>query len=416
MKINKIKYIYIFILSILCTVAVHAQKQYWYQSNIKDSIPEDGYYDIELSPEIIGILNNNSYQKIRIFDNANNEVPYLRKTYKYIEEGHFIPYKIKSQTIKDSLNTIIIDNEKQDNLNKFNIFIKSADTKKSIQVRGSNNLSQWYIVKQMDNVSFIDNQSQKNEEILVTNFPQGNYKYYEISLITNTHSPVDVERVGYFEETSTPIRQLTEVDLGIMSVKDSTDKKTYIRFPKIDNRYAISDITFRIESPKNYRRDIQIINQQEYNELRYLSSQLSSEKNNYFISEFIFDNKTQIVIDNKDDRPLKVGSIKAFSTKKFVTAFLEKGKTYKIHIDDPKYSSVPEYDLVYLENKIPDTRPSVKTEQVLKIEKPEGPTKAVRQPYWFEKPLFMWSAIILVGLFLTFICYKTAKDMNKKAD
>ena len=77
-----------------------------------------------------------------------------------------------------------------------------------------------------------------------------------------------------------------------------------------------------------------------------------------------------------------------------------------------RYKSSPDYDIDHFKNDIPVDLPIVKTENLSQINMPVAVPE--RQPSLIEKPLFLWAVIILIGLFLTFVCYKTIKEMKKK--
>lgn len=406
---NKQIYKLLFTITFVLISASSIAQEYWYKASIKDSIPENGYYNIELNPELIAVSKKKDFGDLRILDKNKKEIPYFVRSDNPIKEiNRFEPYQIKEISTKDSISTLIVDNSTKEELNRFYIIIRSADTRKYIQVRGSDNLSQWYIVKQQGQISSYTKDNEK-KEVLIADFPKGNYKYYEIRLTNDSNSPIEIENIGTFKNSNI-LGQLSEIDLGRISVKDSTDKRTYISFPDTHYKYKACKLVFSISNKLVYLREGEIVN----NNMSSIYFNLSSKVGNTIFSDnIIIGKETRIVINNQDNPSLQIDSIKAYGNNIYLCAYLDKNKDYSIVIGSNDYPDYPQYDLGYFSKDIPEYLPIVKTSLPTKIEK-EIITPEIRTQYWFEKPVFLWSSIILVGLFLIFICYRTVKEMGKK--
>lgn len=88
------------------------------------------------------------------------------------EVSRFESYSLKQNIEKDSLNIVVIDNTKLDDISRFYIFIRSADVNKYASVRGSNDLSQWYIVKQKTHIYNLEHKADNNEDALLLDIPK----------------------------------------------------------------------------------------------------------------------------------------------------------------------------------------------------------------------------------------------------
>lgn len=393
---------------LLYLVSLCATAQSWYVADI-DTIKQSGYYNIQLDKRIIAVSNNADFLDIRINDTIGNEVPYFVRAQSPVRAvNEFISYDLESNITKDSINTIVVRNENGENLNRFSIVIESAEVDKYVTIRGSNNFKQWYIVKKRENITY-SGFKEGNNEILIVDFPQGNYKYYELTLTNNQSSPLQILKVGKFKNSNIYAQQ-TEIDLGTFIRKDSTDKKTYIRFPNLEYNYRLNKLTFYINSKAEYLRKAEL-NGKDYS-IRFNLS--SKGENTVVLNSTAISPDGTIVIDNKGNPPLVIDSIKAYALNRYLCAYLEEGQCYRLIIGNKDIAPSSDYDIRYFQDEIPEDLQIVKTSSFEKIEVATHSNE--REKMWIEKPVFLWSIIILVGLFLSAICYKMIREMKKKEE
>lgn len=398
------KYVLSAILSLICLCTT---AQSWYTANI-DTVSKSGYYNILLDKRVVATSGSSSFSDIRINDAAGNEVPYFVRTQNPVQAvNQFIGYDLESNTEKDSINTIIVRNENAQNLNRFTIVLESAEVDKYARIRGSNDLQKWYIVKKQENITY-SGFKDGNNEILVVDFPQGNYKYYEITLTNNQPSPLKILKVGKFKNSNIYAQQ-TEIDLGKFVRKDSTDRKTYIRFPHLPYSYRLNRLTFYVNSQAEYLRDAEIT---ENNSV--VSFNLSSKgENTVLLNGTAISPDGSIVIDNKGNPPLVIDSIKAYALNRYLCAYLEQGKSYTLVIGNKDIVPSSDYDIKFFQNDIPEDLQIIATSDFHKI---EGEKPHQREKIWIEKPVFLWSIIAIVGIFLSLICYKMIREMKRKEE
>lgn len=387
----------------------HLYGQSVWQADVQ-TVDKKGYYNIELSQEIIAKSAVSDLSDLRIFDNKNNEIPYFLRSVSPVQEvSRFENYELKENIAKDSLNIIVVDNSKQEDIDRFYIFITRADVDKYASVRGSNDRSQWYIVKQRTSIYGFENKQDNNEDILLLDIPRGNYKYYEITLKNNQKSPLKVLRLGKYENSNI-YGQFTEIDLGRFVRKDSTDKKTYISFPYLQDTYKISRLEITVNSDAYYLRKV-LLSDTVNN--KYISFNLSSKTDNSFITNnFPLGKQTAIIVENNSNLPLEITSIKAYGLNRYLCAYLESGADYILQAGR-KDNILPDYDINHFRNDIPVDLPIITTSNLSYKEVPiNSPQK--RELSLIEKPIFLWGVIIVLGLFLTFVCLKTIREMKKK--
>lgn len=399
------KYFLSIVLSFTC-LCLTAQN--WFVADI-DTIKQSGYYNILLDKQIIAVSNSSDFSDIRINDTIGNEVPYFVRMQNPVRAiNEFISYQLESSTEKDSINTIIVKNEKGENLNRFSIVIESAEVDKYITMRGSNDLKQWYMVKKRENITY-SGFKEGNNEVLIVDFPQGNYKYYELILTNNQSSPLQILKIGKFRNSNIYAQQ-TPIDLGKFVQKDSTDKKTYIRFPDLPYNYRLNKLTLYVNSKAEYLRKSEL-NGRGYT-IRFDLS--SKGENTVVLNGTAISPDGKIVIDNKGNPPLVIDSIKAYALNRYLCAYLEEGQCYTLVIGNKDIVPSSDYDIKYFQNEIPEDLQIVKTSNFHKIEGEKNTQE--REKMWIEKPVFLWSIIIIVGIFLSLICYKIIREMKRKEE
>lgn len=370
-------------------------------------VSKSDYFNIELNQELIGA----GLKHLKIVDEQNQEVPYfIRSTNPIQEIKNFEEFELQSNRIKDSLNVVIVHNRYAENLNRFCLVLQRADVQKYVAIKGSNDLKQWYIVKQQTGISHLGQQGSGNTEMLILDFPQGNYLYYEITLWNNQPSPLDILKVGKIRNSNL-YGNLVELNLGQpVQENNSSKKETSIRFPELAHTYCINKIEFSIKNKPDYRRQIMLMDSVTYDS-RYLM--LSSRSNNvFYLDDFYLGANHSFVIENKNNPPLVVDSVKFYGLSRYACAYLEAGRKYQIILNDEEYVS-NQYDIEYFKNEIPDSIPILQLMNLdyELIEKKDVPK---RELSLIEKPLFLWSVILLVGAFLLFVCVRMIKEMKKK--
>ena len=375
-----------------------------------DAVEESGYYNIELDQRLIG-GSRSDFSDLRILNSTGEKVtetPYFTRPVSPIQEvSSFENYELKENIAKDSLNVIIVDNAKKENLDRFYLVLSNAEVKIEMSIRGSNDLKQWFIVKQKTNISNYRNQ-QGNDAMLILDFPQGNYKYYEITLTNDQKSPLDIKRVGKMNSSSI-YGQFAEVNVGRHLQKEDDKNRTLLTFPDLKDTYRISKIEFSLDTKMAYLRHTQMTDS--INHVR-ASFQLSSKGDNvFFVDNYRLQGSTTIRVENNNNPALTFGTVKVYALKRYICAYLEKGQKYTLVVDAKKYDS-PNYDIGHFQNDIVTDLPVITTNNVDSKAQPE-PVIEVREQMFIEKPIVLWTIIIGVGLFLTLICVKMVKKMKE---
>jgi len=370
-------------------------------------VEKSGYYNVELNQELIGA----GLKYLKIFGENNNETPYfIRSTNPITETENFESFALIKNSTKDSLNSIIVDNKTAENLNRFCIILQQADTRKYASLRGSNNMKQWYIVKRQTSVSGFAGQSDENTEMLIIDFPQGNYRYYEITLWNDQKSPLEVLKVGKIRNSNI-YGNFTEIGFGNPAIEnDSKNKNTSLSFPELKHTYCVNKIEFGIKNKPDYYRQATITDSITNGYNRFSLS--SGDENTLLLDNLFFTPETRIIIENQNNPPVAVDSVKFYGLCRYACLYLEAGKKYQLSLNSKDPVSA-DYDIEHFRNKIPADIPVLKVNNLQSIPEKVAPKRA---PTLLERPVFLWSVIIIVGAFLVFICVRMLKEKGKEKD
>ena len=389
---------------IILLLARYGFTQTVWEANIP-IVEKSDYYNIEIDQELVGAGLN----YIKIFDDQDGETPYFVRSANPIQEiNSFENYEFK-KTIRDSLNIIIVENKNSENMNRFCVVLQKAETEKFVTVRGGNDQKQWYIVKQTSGIFKTgQNNADSNTDMLIIDFPQGNYRYYEITLWSNNGSPLDIQKVGKIKNSSL-YGNFIEIDYGtFIRENNNEDNNTYIRFPGLVNDFSINKIEFSIKNKPDYLRPAVIKDSTAYNGVNLSLS--SRSDNTFFTNNLSFSSKTIIAIENKNNPSLAVDEIKIFGLRRYVCLYLEAGKKYRLKADsrDPVLAK---YDIEHFRDKISADLPVLSLANLNNYIIPEevAPT---RELSLIEKPVFLWSIILVIGAFLIYICVRMIKEMK----
>jgi len=390
------------IICLLCLLPLFVQAQEWkiYRSAV-EKVPEDGYYHIGLPQELIGVSANTSLDDIRVYNSSGEEVPYFVRSEKAMQEvQQLLYYELLENTAKDSLNRIVLRNSQQRSIHRFLIVVRPAEVTKTVQIRGSHDRKQWFIVKQFQEINRKSHFNQTNE-IIPVDFPDGNYPYYEITLRNNGQSPLDIAGVVRAENQQI-YNTLSALPTIRFTQKDSTDRYTYIHFHDLRQNFRFDRVDFFITYPTDYYRKA------EYRPGNRFSFELTSGQANSIYPETTrLTPESYFRINNQNSPPLQIDSIHFYGLNRYLCAFLTADEIYTIVIDERQNGRV-QYDIQHFQNEIPSDIPIVKAS--LPVVTVKQTPEDTRPTWWLERPAVLWAIIIGTALFLLFICLKVMKE------
>lgn len=379
-------------------------------------IKEAGLYKILLPAELRAASAQN-FDFLRLKDSANLEQPYLIMDASDRQFARYQSIEIIDQKIySDSLSRYIIS--KPLGLNS-SLILKLANTEidKEISIYGSDNKEDWFGLIENQRLNISASTSPLLEKPLT--LPLSNYAYLKIEIDNRKSAPIDLKEFGFYTNQYIPSALLPLQEIS-WELKELTEEKiTRINFSSLDV-HQIDALAFEINNAY-YLRPASLLEKREqetkkgrdiYEEVLYRFN-LSASSQNYFTFTNLALSEFHIDIENADNPPLEIANIRFYQKPKYLVAYLEAGKNYHLDIDFSRKR--PQYDL---ENFISDKLHSLKDAEiigmnVLKAEDNLNP-KADAQDSFFQSKLFMWLAIVLGGLLISYIAFGLLKDMGRE--
>lgn len=383
-------------------------------------VAESGYYNIELDHRLVGNAKTTAQRtaksamsNLRIVQQGPGdriEVPYfIRAVQPTAKETKVVDHPLLDIVEKDSINRFVIHNPEERQLTDFYITINKADVALSASVKGSNNKQEWFIVKQKTPI-YTYSSSEREEETVFVSIPEGRYVYYEMELINNQTTPVKVNKVSTVVGTKT-YGQFSPTQLRYdKSTLNAKDKKTRVSFVAQDLNYTLNKIVFEIATPRDYYRKAVLRDSITKVAVPFM---LSSKQRNEWILDDVLVRNPYIEIDNGSNIPLSITSVQTYSLTRFATAYLDAHTNYTVEVNTST-KDVPQYDIEYFKNEIPAVLPTLKTldfeVQVLQDDPKEQ--KAIEDKAK-QMNRMLWAVLVVVGLLVSFICYRAFKKLEK---
>lgn len=413
---------------LLCAVSAAAPvtAQHFSWKSRLTPVTNTGFYTIPLSPELTA-LSQDHWRDLRLMDDKGKEIPYLLKQ----SEGHlssapFVSYDITHQEANDSLQYIVIANAAKARIDHILLEMANADATRTLSVSGSNDQRVWYVVK--DDAYFNAPTGATDDRLYKeVAFPLTNYVFYKITIHNGRQQPLNITRAGYLEQQQTIQAAYSRVPGISFTQKDSSDKTSYIRI-SCTPANRIDRLVLHIGSPARYHRSgtIAIVRMAEAAANETGSSaykrrigreadrvELSSDREPVIDLSAAADGAKysgfELTLFNQDNQPLHIDSISACQAGAFLVAELEKGKTYDLYFGDTALS-LPEYDIVYFQNKIPENSSSIAAGPVTVNEHNDpAVVKASRD----NSRYLVWAGLGIAGIAIAFMTTRMLRDMNK---
>lgn len=379
-------------------------------------VKENGFHEIVLSPEI------RSYSKqdlsdIRIVNAKGNEIPYFIKSNSEALLNSFEEYNIISKTVFPKKSTsIIVTVPSTKNNNQLSLFIANADVEKKYSISGSNDQIEWFGISN-EQVLYNLNSSTEASVVKTISYPLSIYKYLKIDFDDRKTLPINVLKVGNFN-TQLQKNILQEIKPKKSSTTEvSSEKETQIHV-LFDGPQVINQITFDISKPTYYKRKaiiykkvtIQNNRKSQIVDEEIVSFELNSNTKNSFELPEIFEKDFYIKIENHDNLPLSISTIKYSQKPISIIADLNANEKYSIKTGN-KNGSEPDYDLSDFKNNISETLPQT---YIYNIQQNSTAKNQIENKSFWQQGWFMWVCILFGGITILFFTASLIKDLKEK--
>jgi hypothetical protein len=387
------------------STGIKAQHRFKYQAAL-DTIQATEFYKIDLPPRVIAKCKE-GLGDIRILDENGTQVPYIIKddlpVFKKEDLTEF-PI-VQHAKEKDKLTHIILQNITGKPVSEMLLFIKNMDAYRTFSISGSEDSMHWFIIK--ENMQLANAFNNDGENIIKTlSFPRSNYRFFQLTISGENVLPFNLIKAGIYNENIV-YGKYEEVRQPILTQNDSSDRRTYVAL-RFTDAYQINKIIIEAEGPKYFKRKIYLSDgNNNYDDLSdgYITSDAANN--------FALNSKTaqlNITINNEDNNPLKIISVKAFQLNVSLLTYLQAGKKYYLNFGD-SLVQVPTYDLEFFSDSV-EKRPLEIDLGQIEINKIIIPAN---QSSWLSNnKTVLWIIIIAALLMLSFFTLKILKEAHNK--
>ncbi|HOX81729.1 MAG TPA: hypothetical protein PLJ60_01125 [Chryseolinea sp.] len=376
-------------------------------------VEADGFYRIFISPKVSPYFNS-EFSNIRIYDQQNTEVPYLfQKEDPVYHSEKFKEYEIvEKKKEKNCCTSLILKNPDGHAINNINLSIKNAEVTKRATLLGSDDRENWFALKEHFILNAINNQN-KTSELKIVDFPLSNYTFYLLQLEDSTSAPINILSAGYYEANTEDGKYEELSSLSLIKSDSTKQKKSFVKIT-LDTARVVDKLTLSMSGQPYFLRRASLYSKEqgknkkgntEYYYDRLYDFELSSKQTSVIALSGIKVKELLLIVENDDNPPLDVASIRAFQVNRYVTAWLKRGNQYSLKIGRDNLQ-LPNYDLAFFKDKIPAQPPLLYIGAVAifqnKVEQ-SGTTI-------FTSQSIIWIAIVLVIIILGFMSVKLIRE------
>jgi hypothetical protein len=405
-----------------CVVTVTAMTQSFKFKAPLDSVTKNGFYKINVSAELSSHTKTD-FSDIRIADAEGKWVPHIIKpALPFLSQNAFKEFPILSNTINDSGKTVLVIENKGSNIMVGNtevktayeivLFIKNAAVSRYAGLSGSNDQKHWFIVA--ENILLSKNyESKENYFIDAVSFNNSDYKYFKLVIDNEKDDPLNIIKAGsYYNMVYQSFSYSENNPPPVLVQKDSSDGRSYITI-KNNAAFHVDMIGIDAGGAKFFERSATLylpLSDSEENKIGYnplITFKISSAADNSFSIKKIKAKIFYLVIDNKDNPPLKINSIATSHQINSIITYLEKGKQYHL-LTGNEAATPPDYDLEKFKDSIPAMIDTLGIGAFIKIETPATVVQKNNNNKWW-----LWPSIIAAIVMLGFLSWKLLGDMKK---
>lgn len=357
---------------------------------------------------------NKDLSDLRIYQNQDNqETPFLLSKIIFSqEEKEYAGFKILNRTKTTDGHYITLEAPAPMDIEEIALNFANENFDWKISLEGSHDQKQWFSILQNYRILAIKN-TRTNYTFQQLAFEKANYTYYRIFIPTQ-ETPIIND--AQFQEKFIPNIEFNTLKINNISQKNNQkEKNTIINF-SLPYKIPVMELILYSKKDEVFKRPI---------EIKYLINSTKTEKGiikNYdsFYSgeisylgikdlDFSFYNKEniwakdfQITIDNQDNTPIKIDSIKVHSPKYFIFFKPKKDQKYTLFYGN-KNAHLPEYDIKLIEEKVfkfskSDATLSEEEAILTKAKTPQEPL--------FKNKWWLWGTMFLIISILGYFSYK----------
>ena len=381
-----------------------------------DSVKASGFYNIAITPELSAHLKIDC-SDLRIVNDSGRWVPHVLHYPVNEINTDALEMDIKFTKQEDAkLNTIVLIETGKEIISNFGLVIKNTAAERFCTLSGSDDNNNWFVINDSIKISPVaDRGNTKN--IFTIEFPPNNYKFYKIVVLNNNKDPFDIKGVVTTGAADIPdhykIKNIENPE-PLIEQKDS-GKISYIKITQQQPNH-FNFINLKITGVKYFSRKVDLFIPQSANHSFSSPGQLLQSfivSNNSTLQYYVpLSNAVvfYLLVNNEDNLPVKVTQVNTSVYYHYITAYLEKGNSYKLIMGNDG-ATQPNYDLNNITEKLSDSIPFLSFQKINPFEQKQVVVTPVKNNKWI-----LWGAIIAVLFILLLFTQKMVKEVNKRKE
>lgn len=376
-------------------------------------IKESGPHVIYVGSQFRALADENP-EIIRILDSKNKEVPYfLEYSPAAVGEQDFRKLPIIAKTnVPGKSSSFTIENTSGGKMQELTLAIANTDAVKTYSISGSNDNREFFGLVNNQILDGLQNPAD-TKAYKTLYLPLHNYKYIRIDFDDKKSLPINVLEAGQLTESITPVA-MEEIVPSVKIENTDDGKKTRIIVAQ-KHWILINRMVFDIKSPSFYKRSARILVNREETVKR------KKKKNVTVLEEFELDSSTKnaidflhfeeqefvIEIDNQDNPPLDIASVKFYQVPLRIVADLKAGEKYTIVTGNEKFGAA-QYDFINFKDKLPKNLP------VATLSDAKAMNAVPSEKSTTHNPWIMWVCIAAGAGIVIYFCISMVRDMKDK--
>lgn len=416
-----------FTLSILALFPIWIAAQNWnFEAEIKSN-GKTGFHECLLPPAITANIEPGA-SNLRVVDAQGSEVPYLfvsdawQKTEAHIQ---WLP-KTGTDDWRRHYSRSFFLNKDQTVIDRIALKIRNADVNQGFWLSGSDDMNDWYIIK--ENFNYYANYDPSSTwNLLTIHFPPTDYKYYKVELKHFWREPIQIMGAGIYSYSSWASQSQAIPDATVSQREEGNRSIVDLHF---DGNHYIDQLLLEVDGPEMYMRSATLQKKNQGGSFSTLQEfKLSSKALAKLDLEGNRGQDWRILIENKDDKPIQIAGAQARQRLQKIRLKLPTENGTKLVIGDPTMQS-PEYDLAYFANDLPSKLPSANFGELIKVDrsqpkkvegtksnesKPEAKEEKLEEKPFYQSETFLWIGIIAIALVIGGMSIMLLKDMKKES-
>lgn len=195
---------------------------------------------------------------------------------------------------------------------------------------------------------------------------------------------------------------------------DASSRQTIIQL-QFKDEYLIQQLKLVVATPAFYKRDLYITQDTIYTCHHEEFSIISGQPASFKLLTPLKTKQCYIIIKNEDNPSLQIKDITALQKHVYLTAWLEKGKSYLLKTGQPDLPA-PVYDLPYFANKLPDKVPALETGNITPVPAviKNIPRTADVSPTVFNSKVWIWIGIGIIIALISLLTIRLLRDMRER--